>query len=92
LQQILSTSISFPKLIFTPIAHIKKSWDPLMAILQPSLIFKFNYGAALREIMATFITGSTLITLIRHRWQPWQLMQLDIATLPALEILAIGVT
>jgi hypothetical protein len=31
-----------------------------MAILQPSLIFKFNYGTALREIVATFIISSTL--------------------------------
>jgi hypothetical protein len=29
-----------------------------MAILRLSLIFKFNYGTALREIVATFITGS----------------------------------
>jgi hypothetical protein len=38
----------------------QESWDPLMAILQPSSIFKFNYGTALREMAATFITGSTL--------------------------------
>jgi hypothetical protein len=38
----------------------QKSWDPLMAILWPSLIFKFNYGTALGEIAATFITSSTL--------------------------------
>jgi hypothetical protein len=38
----------------------QESWDPLMAILQPSSIFKFNYGTTLREIVATFITGSTL--------------------------------
>jgi hypothetical protein len=31
-----------------------------MAILQPLLISKFNYGTALGEIVATFITGSTL--------------------------------
>jgi hypothetical protein len=63
-----------------------------MAILQPSLIFKFNYGTVLREITATSITGSTLIALIGHQWQPQQLMQLDIATLPAHETLAIGAT
>jgi hypothetical protein len=33
-----------------------------------------------------------LIAFIRHCWQPWQLMQLDIATLPALGTLAIGAT
>jgi hypothetical protein len=31
-----------------------------MAILWPSPIFKFNYGTALEEIAATFITSSTL--------------------------------
>jgi hypothetical protein len=31
-----------------------------MATLWPSSIFKFNYGTALGEIAATFITGSTL--------------------------------
>jgi hypothetical protein len=31
-----------------------------MAILQPSSIFKFNYGTVLGEIAATFITGSTI--------------------------------
>jgi hypothetical protein len=38
----------------------QESWDPFTAILQPSIIFKFNYGTVLGEIMATFITGSTL--------------------------------
>jgi hypothetical protein len=38
----------------------QKSWDPLTAILRPSLIFKFNYKTALGEIVATFITGSTV--------------------------------
>jgi hypothetical protein len=37
----------------------QESWDPLMAILQPSSIFKFNYGTALGKIAATFITSST---------------------------------
>jgi hypothetical protein len=37
----------------------QESWDPLMAILWPSSIFKFNYGAALGEIAVTFITSST---------------------------------
>jgi hypothetical protein len=30
-----------------------------MAVLRPSSIFKFNYGAAFRVIAATFIIGST---------------------------------
>jgi hypothetical protein len=30
--------------------------------------------------------------LIGPQWQPWQLMQLDIATLPAFGTLAIGTT
>jgi hypothetical protein len=38
----------------------QESWDALMAVLWPSSIFKFNYGTALREIAATFITSSTL--------------------------------
>jgi hypothetical protein len=33
-----------------------------------------------------------LIALIGHQWQPWQLMQLDIATLPTHKTLAIGAT
>jgi hypothetical protein len=37
----------------------QESWDPLTAVLQPSPIFKFNYGAALGVIVATFIIGST---------------------------------
>jgi hypothetical protein len=61
-----------------------------MAILWPSSIFKFNYGTDLRKIVATFITSSHSIVLIGHHWQPWKLMQLDIATFPALEMLAIG--
>jgi hypothetical protein len=38
----------------------QESWDPLTAILQPSLIFKFNYGTDLGEIAATFITSSII--------------------------------
>jgi hypothetical protein len=70
----------------------QESWDPLTAILQPSLIFKFNYGTALRELWRPLLLAPPLIALIGHQQQPWQLMQLDIATLPVLETLAIDAT
>jgi hypothetical protein len=38
------------------------------------------------------LPAAPLIALIRHHQQPQQLMQLDIATLPALGTLAVGVT
>jgi hypothetical protein len=59
---ITTTSLNFyqfPQAYFHFNRMHQQSWDSLMAILQPSSIFKFNYGAALGEIMVTFITGST---------------------------------
>jgi hypothetical protein len=50
----------FPQAYFHSNHTHQESWDPLTAILRPSLIFKFNYGTDLREIAATFITSSTL--------------------------------
>jgi hypothetical protein len=50
----------FPQAYFYLNHMHQESWDPFTAILQPSLIFKFNYGTALGEISATFITSSTL--------------------------------
>jgi hypothetical protein len=59
---IAATSLDFyqfPQAYFHFNRMYQESWDPLTAILWPSLIFKFNYGTALGEIVATFITGST---------------------------------
>jgi hypothetical protein len=59
-QHLPSTSISFPELIFTSITCIKSHGTHLhMAVLQPSSIFKFNFGAAFGVIAAIFIIGST---------------------------------
>jgi hypothetical protein len=55
----------FPQAYFHLNRTHKESWDPLTAILRPSLIFKFNYGTALREIVATFIISSTLNSIDR---------------------------
>jgi hypothetical protein len=44
------------------------------------------------KLQQFLLLAPPLIALIGHRQQPQQLMQLDIATLPALEILAIGAT
>jgi hypothetical protein len=60
---IATTSLNFyqfPQAYFHFNHMHQESWEPLMAILQPSLIFKFNYGTALGEIAATFITTSIL--------------------------------
>jgi hypothetical protein len=43
----------------------QESWDPFMAVLRPSSIFKFNYGAAFRAIAATFIISSTFDSIDR---------------------------
>jgi hypothetical protein len=59
------TTLSFDFYQF-PQAHFRLNcthqelWDPLTAILRQSLIFKFNYGTALEEMVVTFIIGSTL--------------------------------
>jgi hypothetical protein len=45
-----------------------------------------------KKLWQPSLLAPPLIALIGHRWQPWQLMQLDIATLPALRTLAIGAT
>jgi hypothetical protein len=44
------------------------------------------------KLQRPLLPAPPLIALIRPQRRPWQLMQLDIATLPALEMLAIGVT
>jgi hypothetical protein len=42
--------------------------------------------------VTSLLLAPPLIALIGHQRRPWQLMQLDIAMLPALEMLAIGAT
>jgi hypothetical protein len=44
------------------------------------------------KLRQPLLPAPSLIALIKHRRQPWQLMQLDTVTLPALEMLAIGAT
>jgi hypothetical protein len=46
----------------------------------------------LEKSRQSLLPAPLLIALIRHRWQPQQLMQLDIVTLPVLEMLVIGAT
>jgi hypothetical protein len=46
----------------------------------------------LEKLQQPLLLAPPLIALIRHQRQPWQLMQLDTVTRPALEVLAIGVT
>jgi hypothetical protein len=42
------------------------------------------------KLQRPLLPAPPLIALIGPQQQPWQLMQLDIATLPALRMLAIG--
>jgi hypothetical protein len=44
------------------------------------------------KLQQPLLPAPPLIALIGPQWQPWQLMQLDIATLPALGTLIIGAT
>jgi hypothetical protein len=46
----------------------------------------------LEKLWRPLLLAFSLIALIRHQRQPWQFMQLDIATLSAFEMLAIGAT
>jgi hypothetical protein len=63
-----------------------------MAILQPSSIFKFNYGTILREIGATFITSSTLDSIDQTLTTTIATHATKHCTLPVLGTLAIGAT
>jgi hypothetical protein len=44
------------------------------------------------KLWQPLLPAPPLMALIRHPQQPQQLMQLDIATLPVLEMFAIGAT
>jgi hypothetical protein len=50
------------------------------------------WNSPLEKSWQPLLPAPPLIALIGHQQQPWQLMQLDIATLSALETLAIGAT
>jgi hypothetical protein len=68
-QSLIATSslnfYQFPRVYFHFNCMHRESWDPLMAVLWPSSIFKFNYGAAFGVIVATFIIGSTFDSIDR---------------------------
>jgi hypothetical protein len=92
LQQLFSTSISFPELIFTSIARIKSHGTHLQQYCSHHQFSSSIMEQSSEKLRQPSLPAPPLIALIRHHWQSQQLMQLDIATLPVPGTLAIGVT
>jgi hypothetical protein len=68
------------------------SWDPLTAICSHHQFSSSIMEQPLEKSQQPSLLAPPLVALIGHCRQPQQLMQLDIATLPALGTLVIGTT
>jgi hypothetical protein len=82
----------FPKFIFTSIACIKSHGTHLQQYCGHHQFSSSIIKQASKKLQRPLLLALPLIALIRPRWQPWQVMKLDIATLSVLGTLVIGAT
>jgi hypothetical protein len=94
-RKIVTTSFNFyqfPELNFTSIACTKSHGIHLWQYCSHHQSSSSIMEQPSEKLRQPLLPAPPLIALIGLQWQPQQLMQLDIATLPALGTLVIGVT